>query len=113
MHPVEHLIYLSGVLIHWVIPSHPIHASYHLLHAGISPTFGHTGYHKIVVNQKTITEGDYFHYLHHKYFECNYGQPSVPWDQFFGTFHDGSKESKKMLAQRLKQSGNKIKDFPV
>ena len=101
MHPIEHLIYLSGVLLHWVIPSHPIHASYHLLHAGISPTFGHTGYQKIVA-KKTSIELEYFHYLHHRYFECNYGNVSVPWDRIFGTFHDGSKESKKMLANRLK-----------
>ena len=68
---------------------------------------------KIVVKKKSITEGDYFHYLHHRYFECNYGNLSVPWDHLFGTFHDGSKKSKKMLAQRLKQRGNKIKDFSV
>ena len=119
MHPVEHLIYLSGVLIYWIIPSHPFHACYLLLNLGIGPIFGHTGYHKIVVNQKTttergkaITEGDYFHYLHHKYFECNYGLPAVPWDYFFGTFHDGSIESKKMLTQRMKQRSKKIKDLP-
>ena len=30
MHPVEHLIYFSSVLVHLVIPSHPIHIFFHL-----------------------------------------------------------------------------------
>ena len=32
------------------------------------------------------------HYLHHKYFECNYGDLTIPFDKWFGSFHDGSKE---------------------
>ena len=102
MHPIEHLIYLSGVILHWIIPSHPIHACYHLLHAGISPTFGHTGYQKIVVKEKSIIDGDNFHYLHHRYFECNYGTLDVPWDRLFGSFFDGSKEDKKRCMADLK-----------
>ena len=34
--------------------------------------------------------GDFFHQLHHRYFECNYGTIEMPWDRLFGTFHDGS-----------------------
>ena len=94
MHPIEHLIYLSGVNLHWIIPSHPIHACYHLLHAGIAPTWGHCGFDKITANKSEI-KMEYFHYLHHRYFECNYGNPGVPWDRLFGTFFDGSKEDKK------------------
>ena len=33
----------------------------------------------------------YNHHLHHAHFECNYGEPHVPWDWLFGTFEDGSK----------------------
>jgi sterol desaturase/sphingolipid hydroxylase (fatty acid hydroxylase superfamily) len=102
MHPIEHLIYLSGVVLHWVIPSHPIHACYNLMTATIGPTWNHSGYEKIKVNQSVI-KTEYFHYLHHRYFECNYGNPSVPWDRLFGTFFDGSKEGKKMMNVRLKQ----------
>ncbi|GIT73066.1 MAG: hypothetical protein Ct9H300mP28_28800 [Pseudomonadota bacterium] len=47
MHPIEHLIYLSGVIIPWIIPSHPFHAFYHLMVTGISPTWSHSGYDKI------------------------------------------------------------------
>ena len=102
MHPIEHLIYLSGVIIHWIIPSHPIHACYHLMHAGISPTWSHSGYEKIMVNKSTI-QMDYHHYLHHRYFECNYGVRDVPWDCLFRTFHDGSEESKKIMTSRMRR----------
>ena len=102
MHPIEHLLYLSGVLLHWVIPSHPIHACFHLLHAGISPTWGHTGFNRIKVNKFEI-DTNYFHYLHHRYFECNYGNLDMPWDHLFGTFHDGSQESKKRMGARLRE----------
>jgi hypothetical protein len=30
--------------------------------------------------------GDYFHFLHHAHFDCNYGSPHVPLDWFFGTY---------------------------
>ena len=104
MHPIEHLIYLSGVILHWLIPSHPIHACYHLMHAGIAPTWGHCGYAKITVKKLVIKlDNDYFHYLHHRYFECNYGGLAVPWDRLFGTFHDGSDESKKAMSKRLRK----------
>lgn len=41
-----------------------------------------------VLNGKLPT-GSYFHYLHHRYFECNYGEATLPLDKLFGTFHDG------------------------
>ena len=36
-HPVYGVLPFSGVLIHWIVPSHPIHALFQLLHAGLSP----------------------------------------------------------------------------
>ena len=102
MHPIEHLIYLSGVIIHWIIPSHPFHAFYHLMVTGISPTWSHSGYDKIMVNKSKI-QMEYYHYLHHRYFECNYGHRSTPWDRLFGTFHDGSEESKKNMTSRMRR----------
>ena len=44
MHPIEHLIYFTGVFLHWIIPSHPLHAMMHLMHAGLSPAPGHSGF---------------------------------------------------------------------
>ena len=103
MHPIEHLIYFSGVLLHWIIPSHPIHASFHLMHTGVSPTWGHCGFEKIKVNGSEMKLGNYFHYLHHRYFECNYGNPAVPWDKLFGTFNDGSDEAMRAMQERMKK----------
>jgi sterol desaturase/sphingolipid hydroxylase (fatty acid hydroxylase superfamily) len=106
MHPIEHLLYFSGVLIHWVIPSHPIHAIFHLMHAGVSPALGHTGFHKLVTkSEKGLMADNYFHYLHHKYFTVNFGVEAVPLDKWFGSFHDGSPEAHAaMLEQRKKKA---------
>ena len=94
MHPLEHLIYLSGFLLHWILPSHPIHVVYHLMHAGLTPANGHSGFHRVEVKEKpSVKSGDYFHYLHHRYFDCNYGTTQVPLDKWFGSFHDGSREA--------------------
>ena len=74
------------------------------MHACVAPTWGHCGYEKIFVkkNEIKLNINIYFHYLHHRYFECNYGDPSVPWDKLFVSFFDGSKESKIKMKERLK-----------
>ena len=101
MHPVEHLLYFSGVLIHWVLPSHPVHALFHLIHAGLSPVPGHVGFEKVVVGKDGAVDTDcYAHYLHHKYFECNYADGAIPLDRWFGTFHDGSEEAHDAMRKR-------------
>jgi sterol desaturase/sphingolipid hydroxylase (fatty acid hydroxylase superfamily) len=102
MHPVEHLLYFSGVLIHWIVPSHPVHAIFHLVHAALSPAPGHVGFDKMVVGEdKAIESHAYDHYLHHKYFECNYADGVIPLDKWFGTFHDGSRESQEAMDERF------------
>ena len=101
MHPLEHLVYLSGFLLHWILPSHPIHVMYHLLHAGLTPANGHSGFHRVEVNEKpNVKSGDYFHYLHHRYFDCNYGTTQVPLDKWFGSFHDGSPRAHEAMRGR-------------
>ena len=44
----------------------------------------------LISDKKRAQLGDFFHQLHHKYFECNYGTVEMPWDRWFGTFHDGT-----------------------
>jgi sterol desaturase/sphingolipid hydroxylase (fatty acid hydroxylase superfamily) len=99
MHPLEHLLYFSGVLLHWVVPSHPLHIIYHLQLAGLSPSVGHCGFEKVLLSRGIPVEtGNYMHYLHHKHFVVNYGGDGVvPIDQWFGTFHDGSEAAEQML----------------
>lgn len=88
MHPVEHLLYYSGLLIHFVIPSHPLHFFFHSLHLTIAPAVGHLGFEGLTFNGKPLTS-DYYHYLHHKYVTCNFGSDIVPWDRWLGVYYDG------------------------
>ena len=103
MHPIEHLLYFTGVFLHWIIPSHPLHAMMHLVHAGLSPAAGHSGFDEVELKAgKTVLPNhNLFHYLHHRYFECNYGgDGSVPIDRWFGSFHNGSREAHTRMRAR-------------
>jgi sterol desaturase/sphingolipid hydroxylase (fatty acid hydroxylase superfamily) len=94
MHPVEHAMYFSSLLIHFIIPSHPIHVLFHFYNLGLNPAFSHSGFEAIVTGEKRrVNTGDFFHQLHHKYFECNYGTAEMPWDVIFGSFHNGTDEA--------------------
>ena len=104
--PIEHLLYFSGVLLHWIIPSNPVHAIFHLMHAGLTPTLGHTGFHKFVgKGERGIMGDNYFHYLHHRWFTVNFGNEAVPLDLWFGSFHDGSPEAQAALLARRGKTG--------
>lgn len=109
MHPVEHFLYFSGVVLHWVVPSHPLHVVFHLQHLALGPAQGHAGYDSVVVGDDSKLDTDGFmHYLHHKYFEVNYGASGlVPFDKWFGTFHDGSNEAEETMNQRFKRTVEK------
>lgn len=94
MHPIEHVLYFSCVLIHFVVPSHPIHFILNLQHASFTPAQGHVGFETVKLTEdKGLPAGSYFHQLHHRYFECNYGEQDFPFDSWFGTAHDGSPEA--------------------
>jgi sterol desaturase/sphingolipid hydroxylase (fatty acid hydroxylase superfamily) len=105
MHPLEHVIYFSSVLIHWIIPSHPLHVIFNLQYHSITPAQGHLGFNQVVLKDGSAIEtGDYYHYLHHKYFEVNYANDGkVPLDKWFGTFHDGSDEAEEAMDRRLRK----------
>ena len=112
MHPIEHLIYFSCVLLHWVVPSHPIHVLMNLQHAALTPAKGHLGFEKLVIKSdpgkgdSSVPGGSYFHQQHHRYFECNYGETDFPIDKWFGTFHDGSSEAHEAMRKKRKASHN-------
>lgn len=88
MHPVEHLLYLSVVAIHFLVPSHPLHFFFNSQLTALTPAFGHVGFEGPVFGGKLAT-GSYFHYLHHRFVSCNYGEATVPLDLWFGSFFDG------------------------
>jgi len=91
MHPGEHALYFSGILIHLVVPAHPVVALFQLIHAGLTPAQGHCGFDRVVTGpDKTFKTHAYAHYLHHKHFECNYADGALPLDRWFGSFCDGT-----------------------
>lgn len=91
MHPVEHLLYHSSLLIHFVVPLHPIHLIFGVIYNGPGAAMTHTGYEDLLIRDKRrLALGTFYHQLHHRYYECNYGNQEMPWDRWFGTFHDGS-----------------------
>lgn len=104
MHPVEHVLYFSGVLIHFVVPSNPLLAMYHLSFAGYGAVVGHIGFDKWVEGDTAMMDTHAFsHYLHHKYFEVNYGDGTVPLDRLFGTHHDGTKVGDAVMQARFER----------
>jgi sterol desaturase/sphingolipid hydroxylase (fatty acid hydroxylase superfamily) len=103
MHPVEHLLYLSSLCIHWIVPSHPVHLIFHVIYQGPGAAMTHTGYEDLLVKDKRrLALGTFYHQLHHRYYECNYGNQEMPWDRWFGTFHDGSPEATRITRDRKK-----------
>jgi|TARA_B110000240_G_scaffold64737_2_gene73741 lathosterol oxidase len=104
MHPVEHFLYVSSICIHWIILAHPIHLIFHILWVGPGACMSHTGYEELLIKDKRkLALGTFYHQLHHRYYECNYGNREMPWDKWFGTFHDGSTEATQETRARKKK----------
>jgi sterol desaturase/sphingolipid hydroxylase (fatty acid hydroxylase superfamily) len=104
MHPVEHLLYWSDILIHLVLPSHPLLVLYHLQVTGTGAVIGHVGFDKVEVgSEAVINTHAYAHYLHHKYFEVNYADGLLPFDRWFGTWHDGTSLGDAKMKARLER----------
>ena len=102
MHPVEHILFMSSLLIHFIIPSHPLHVLYHLYWLVLGTVSTHSGYEMIWLKGKNLLSvGSFFHHIHHRYFNCNYGNPEIPLDLWLGSYHDGSKEATSKLQEKL------------
>ena len=87
MHPVEHLYYFSCIGPALLVHATPFGFLWNGIHLLLSPAASHSGY-------EDNWQSDQFHYLHHRYFECNYGTPTFPFDRLFGTFRDQLTEKK-------------------
>ena len=104
MHPVEHLLYWSGTLIHLVLPSHPLLLLYHLQISATGAVIGYIGFHKIEAgSERAIDTHAYAHYLHHKHFEVNYADGSLPLNKWMGTWHDGTPDGDRLMKERFKR----------
>ena len=97
MHPVEHLIYYSCVLLPLIFGMHPLAFLYCKFHADISPCGGHDGYGN--------PGGDStYHYVHHSKFNANYGVPAplINFDWLAGT--EASLDAVKECKGNLKEA---------
>lgn len=109
-HPVEHVLYLSNVLFLLVLASHPIHLLFSLQVKTLTAPTSHSGYDKLAPSADATDGaalGDFYHQLHHRYFECNYGEPELPFDHWFGTLHDGTEDATARIRQRMRDKGIK------
>ncbi len=94
MHPVEHFLYFSCMLIHIVIPSHPLHMMLNGFQTALGPAISHCGFDEIVFGDEVALMNDrYMHYLHHRFHNVNYGEGTVPLDKWFGSLHNGTPEA--------------------
>jgi lathosterol oxidase len=101
MHPVESFGYMSALLLHFVIPTHPLFVLLHFYTKAMGPSFSHAGFEKVLLkDEKGIDAGDFHHQLHHRFFECNYGTLEMPWDKWFGSFHDGTDSANERIKKR-------------
>jgi lathosterol oxidase len=104
MHPVEHVIFFSSILIHFILPSSPVHILFHMQHQSLTAATSHTGYEAMLIkDKKHLALGTFHHQMHHRYFDCNYGNLEMPWDKWFGSFHDGTEESHDAFKQRRRK----------
>lgn len=104
MHPVEHAIYLGSVFVHFLVGAHPVHILFHLQYFTLTAISTHTGYQGLLIKDRNrLALGTFHHQMHHRYFECNYGSLEMPWDKWFGSFHDGTVEANTRMQERRKR----------
>ena len=101
MHPGESFFLFFDTVIFFLIPAHPVHAIFLFMHHGIGAPVSHAGFEHMRFGKEKLPLGDFFHQLHHRFIDCNYGTWDTPWDRWFGTFHDGTPEDDdRILKQR-------------
>jgi len=105
MHPVEGALYFGTLLVHLVIWSNPFLVLWQFNLAAYGAIVGHIGFDRIEVGEgRTVSTHAQAHYLHHKYFEVNYCDDGVlPWDRWFGTWHDGTPEADVVMKERFRR----------
>ncbi len=104
MHPIEHVMFLGGVLVHLFVLSHPLHIVFHLQFYALLAVTTHSGFEGLFAGgKKRLHLGNFHHQMHHRYFEVNYGNLDVPWDKLFGSFHDGTPQAHEAMKVRRRR----------
>ncbi|WP_137700111.1 sterol desaturase family protein [Marimonas lutisalis] len=103
-HPIEQMIFLGSVFVHLLVGAHPVHILFHMQYFFLTAMTTHTGFQGLVIKDRNrLALGTFHHQMHHRYFECNYGSLEIPWDKWFGTFHDGTIEANEKMQERRKR----------
>ncbi|MGB2208358.1 MAG: sterol desaturase family protein [Candidatus Puniceispirillaceae bacterium] len=103
MHPLEHVIWMSGAFIYAVIACNPVHVIFSQYLSILGAVTSHSGYEGLVIGKTRVMRmGDFFHQLHHRFYECNYGTSEVGCDDWAGSFHDGTEEGAKQIRPQTK-----------
>ncbi|MFN0116213.1 MAG: sterol desaturase family protein [Paracoccaceae bacterium] len=115
MHPVEHLLYFSEMAWHLILPSNPVVALFNMHAVGFGAVNGHIGFDRLEMpGGKAMDSHAWVHYLHHKYFEVNYGGDGlIPLDRWFGTWHDGSKDGEARMEARFAKKKARLNAKPA
>ena len=104
MHPVESFFLMFDTMIFLIVPAHPVHVIFLLFHHGIGAPTSHAGFENLKLGKSGgVQIGDFFHQLHHRFFDCNYGTWETPWDKWFDTFHDGTPEGNELVKERRRR----------
>eukprot|EP01065_Artemidia_motanka_P021102 TRINITY_DN2517_c0_g1_i2.p1 TRINITY_DN2517_c0_g1~~TRINITY_DN2517_c0_g1_i2.p1 ORF type:complete len:351 (+),score=87.24 TRINITY_DN2517_c0_g1_i2:55-1053(+) len=81
MHPVESTLYYSAALVPCLFGAHPTVFLAVVVDCAVGAWLGHDGF-------QWPGSGDYFHQIHHQWYDCNYGATHIPIDYWMGTFKD-------------------------
>ena len=110
MHPVEGAAYFGEILWHLILWSNPFLVVHQWNTAAFAAAVGHLGFDKMEVTENSaFPSKSYGHYLHHKYFEVNYCDDGIlPWDRWFGSWHDGSLEGDELMRARFRLKKEKM-----
>jgi len=104
MHPLEHVVLYADVLLFLVLPAHPVHFLFAMMHHSLGAPMSHTGHDALRLPGGFRFElGDFFHQLHHRFIECNYGGPESPLDTAINAWHDGTEEGEQATAARRRR----------
>lgn len=93
MHLIESTLYYSAGLIPVAFGLHPVFTLGVIIDCALTGWLAHDGF-------QWPGSGDYFHLLHHKHFDCNYGVMRVPLDWLFGTYAGCSEDVQRNWAGR-------------
>lgn len=101
VNPVENFVWFSAVLVLLLLPSHPLHAIFLMQLQVITAITTHSGYENLLIGKHIkFRLGDFYHQLHHRFYDCNYGTIAAPWDRLFRTYHDGTIEGDAWVKRR-------------